>query len=114
MTAKESGIRLLDSSEKYALFPVWYLNTFWKGEKYTFAMNGQNGKLAFERTYTVELDGVVEEEIFTESPRQWKKPAAETKSDVFYETFYASTEFKSNCGIVDGGIAVRNRNSNKP
>ena len=30
---------------KYALYPVWILNTDWKGKKYTFAMNGQTGKL---------------------------------------------------------------------
>ena len=29
---------------KYALCPVWILNTTWNGEKYTFAMNGQTGK----------------------------------------------------------------------
>ncbi|MBE6659749.1 MAG: hypothetical protein E7604_15075, partial [Ruminococcaceae bacterium] len=30
---------------KYALYPVWILNTTWNGQKYTFAMNGQTGKL---------------------------------------------------------------------
>lgn len=45
VTAKESDIRLLENTAKYALFPVWYLNTSWKGNKYTFAMNGQTGKL---------------------------------------------------------------------
>ena len=30
---------------KYALYPVWILNTTWNGEKFTFAMNGQSGKL---------------------------------------------------------------------
>lgn len=29
---------------KYALYPVWILNTSWQGNKYTFAMNGQTGK----------------------------------------------------------------------
>ena len=29
----------------YALYPVWILNTTWNGNKYTFAMNGQTGKL---------------------------------------------------------------------
>jgi len=29
----------------YAMYPVWVLNTTWKGEKYTFAMNGQTGKM---------------------------------------------------------------------
>ena len=29
---------------KYALYPVWILNTKWNGENFTFAMNGQTGK----------------------------------------------------------------------
>lgn len=29
---------------KYALLPVWILNTKWNGKKYMFAMNGQTGK----------------------------------------------------------------------
>lgn len=33
------------SSYKYALYPVWILNTVWNGNKYIFAMNGQTGKL---------------------------------------------------------------------
>lgn len=37
-------IRLQNGSSKYALYPVWILNTTWNGEKYTFAMNGQTGK----------------------------------------------------------------------
>ncbi len=39
-----SSIRLRDSSVRYALYPVWLLNTSWKGERYTFAMNAQTGK----------------------------------------------------------------------
>ena len=30
-------------SYKYALYPVWILNTVWNGNKYVFAMNGQTG-----------------------------------------------------------------------
>ena len=40
-----TGIQLANSSAKYALYPVWLLNTTWNGKKYTFAMNGQTGKL---------------------------------------------------------------------
>ncbi len=29
---------------KYALYPVWLLNTKWNSENFTFAMNGQTGK----------------------------------------------------------------------
>ena len=35
----------LDSKTSYAMYPVWLLNTTWKGQKYTFAMNGQSGKI---------------------------------------------------------------------
>ncbi|SDB59618.1 hypothetical protein [Butyrivibrio sp. INlla16] len=31
-------------SHKYALYPVWLLNTSWNGNNYLFAMNGQSGK----------------------------------------------------------------------
>lgn len=40
-----SNIRLENSKAKYALYPVWLLNTTWEGKKYTFAMNGQTGKM---------------------------------------------------------------------
>lgn len=39
-----SNIRLRSGKAKYALYPVWILNTTWKGKQYTFAMNGQTGK----------------------------------------------------------------------
>ncbi|MBQ6251313.1 hypothetical protein [Ruminococcus sp.] len=42
---RESGnIKLNNGKAKYALYPVWLLNTTWNGNKYTFAMNGQTGK----------------------------------------------------------------------
>lgn len=37
-------IQLSNSKAKYALYPVWILNTSWNNTKYTFAMNGQTGK----------------------------------------------------------------------
>ena len=40
-----SSIRLKKGTVKYTLLPVWLLNTTWNGEKYTFAMNGQTGKM---------------------------------------------------------------------
>ncbi len=40
-----SSIKLQNGSAKYALYPVWLLNTTWNGQKFTFAMNGQTGKL---------------------------------------------------------------------
>lgn len=40
-----TGIQLENGKARYALYPVWLLNTTWNGKKYTFAMNGQTGKL---------------------------------------------------------------------
>lgn len=45
VTPEATSIRLQNGQAKYALYPVWILNTKWKGKKYTFAMNGQTGKL---------------------------------------------------------------------
>lgn len=44
VTAESSAINLYNTNHHYALYPVWLLNTTWKGQKYTFAMNGQTGK----------------------------------------------------------------------
>ncbi len=40
----QDSINLQNGKAKYALYPVWLLNTSWNGNKYTFAMNGQSGK----------------------------------------------------------------------
>lgn len=42
---ESASVQLKDSTSKYALYPVWLLNTTWRGQKYTFAMNGQTGKM---------------------------------------------------------------------
>ena len=44
VTAESSSVQFHGGKAKYALYPVWLLNTTWNGEKYTFAMNGQTGK----------------------------------------------------------------------
>lgn len=41
---ENSNVRLSHGKIKYALLPVWLMNTEYKGEKYMFAMNGQTGK----------------------------------------------------------------------
>ena len=46
VTTENSNIQLHGGKAKYALYPVWLLNTTWNGNKYTFAMNGQTGKFA--------------------------------------------------------------------
>ena len=42
---ESSYVGYTDSYVKYALYPVWLLNTSWNGQKYTFAVNGQTGKI---------------------------------------------------------------------
>ena len=44
VVAESTSIRLKNGEAKYALYPVWVLNTTWNGNKYIFAMNGQTGK----------------------------------------------------------------------
>ena len=44
VVTEHSTINLHNGKAKYALYPVWILNTTYKDKKYTFAMNGQTGK----------------------------------------------------------------------
>ena len=46
LVTEKSNVRLNNGKAKYALYPVWLLNTSWNGNKYTFAMNGQTGRFA--------------------------------------------------------------------
>ena len=46
MITVASSVNLQNGVARYALYPVWLLNTTWNGKKYTFVMNGQTGKLA--------------------------------------------------------------------
>lgn len=41
---ESTNIKLNNGTAKYALYPVWLLNTTWNGQQFTFAMNGQTGK----------------------------------------------------------------------
>ena len=41
-----SNIQLTNGRARYALYPVWILNTQWNGQKFTFGINGQTGKIA--------------------------------------------------------------------
>ena len=38
-------VKIRKASHKYALYPVWILNTTWRDQRYVFAMNGQTGKM---------------------------------------------------------------------
>ena len=42
---QDSNVRLSDGSVRNVLLPVWMLNTNWNGQTYTFAMNGQTGRI---------------------------------------------------------------------
>ena len=44
VTTENSTVQFRGGKARYALYPVWLLNTTWNGNKYTFAMNGQTGK----------------------------------------------------------------------
>lgn len=44
VTTASSSIKTSDGKVKYALLPVWLLNTSFEKTNYTFAMNGQTGK----------------------------------------------------------------------
>jgi len=46
VTTVDSSVRLENGRARYALYPVWMLNTQWNGQKFTFAINGQTGKIA--------------------------------------------------------------------
>ena len=41
---KNESVHIAPDKAKYALFPVWLLNTKYQGKNYTFAMNGQTGR----------------------------------------------------------------------
>ena len=45
VTTDNSSVQFHGGKAKYALYPVWILNTTWKDKKYIFAMNGQTGKM---------------------------------------------------------------------
>ncbi len=41
---QSSNVRFSNGVARYALFPVWLLNSVYRGKTYSFAMNGQTGK----------------------------------------------------------------------
>lgn len=48
VTTRNSSIHTNNGQIRYALLPVWILNTKYEGKIYTFAMNGQTGKMIGE------------------------------------------------------------------
>ena len=75
----ESNIRLENGKAKYALYPVWILNTLWNGQKFTFAVNGQTGKTAGDLPmdkaafwrWMLSVSGVVAAAVFAASLALW-------------------------------------------
>lgn len=76
---ESTNIHLHNGSAKYALYPVWILNTTWKDKKYMFAMNGQTGRLAGDlpldkklyKKWLFGLTGIVSAAVFAVSYLLW-------------------------------------------
>lgn len=74
-----SSIKLQNGRARYALYPVWILNTQWNGQKFTFGINGQTGKIAGDlpmdknkfRTWLVGVSAVVTAAAFALSYLFW-------------------------------------------
>ena len=45
VTEKDESIKLSEARAEYAMLPVWMMTTEFEGEKYTFGINGQSGKM---------------------------------------------------------------------
>ena len=48
LSMTRSHMETAELSNKYALYPVWLLETTWQDQHYLFAMNGQSGKFVGE------------------------------------------------------------------
>lgn len=76
---ENSSVQLHGGTAKYALYPVWLLNTTWNGNQYTFAMNGQTGKFVGDlpvdngaaRRWTVGLAAACSAAIFGAAKLLW-------------------------------------------
>ncbi len=51
----QCNIQLDDGSSKYAFYPVWILNSTYRGEQLQFAMNGQTGKFVGDIPWDLKL-----------------------------------------------------------
>ena len=45
VSEESADVQIREGAVRYALLPVWMLNTQYKGKNYVFAMNGQTGKM---------------------------------------------------------------------
>ena len=79
VTTVDSAVNLQNGKAKYALYPVWILNTDWNGQKFTFGINGQTGKVAGDLpmdkgkfwTWLVGVSGAVAAAAFAISYLMW-------------------------------------------
>jgi len=79
VTTVNSNISLKNGKARYALYPVWILNTNWNGQKFTFGINGQTGKVAGDLpmdkgkfwTWLVGVSGAVAAAAFAVSYLMW-------------------------------------------
>ena len=79
VTTVDSAVNLQNGRARYALYPVWILNTDWMGKKFTFAINGQTGKVAGDLpmdkgkfwTWLVGVSGAVAAAAFAVSYLMW-------------------------------------------
>jgi len=73
------SIQLHNGVANYALYPVWLLQTTWKDKKFTFAMNGQTGKMvgnlpldkAAYFKWLLSLTGIVAAVVFAVGYLSW-------------------------------------------
>ena len=79
VTTVDSAVNLQNGKARYALYPVWILNTDWNGQKFTFGINGQTGKVAGDLpmdkgkfwTWLVGVSGAVAAAAFAVSYLMW-------------------------------------------
>ena len=79
VTTVDSAINLQNGKARYALYPVWILNTDWNGQKFTFGINGQTGKVAGDLpmdkskfwTWLVGISGAATAAVFAISYLMW-------------------------------------------
>ena len=79
VTTVDSHVNLQNGKARYALYPVWILNTNWNGQKFTFGINGQTGKVAGDLpmdkgkfwTWLVGVSGAVAAAVFAVNYLLW-------------------------------------------
>jgi DNA-directed RNA polymerase subunit RPC12/RpoP len=45
VSTQRAQVQVTNRNVVYALLPVWMLTTIWRGQRFTFAMNGQTGRM---------------------------------------------------------------------